>query len=128
MQDRDGAGEGTQQKTGAVHRSSVPTGKAASKPAARQLINRQCKLCGRFAAGVKECPRCGNPLVRRRWRMTKARIRYIHALAAEKGLITRHDDELYRLQLQAVGVASCKELTAPQFNRLVSWMKRLPTI
>lgn len=68
------------------------------------------------------CPFCTGPLIINRWRMTKARIALVHALARDKGL----DRELYKLRLKAIGVDNCKELSADGFNQFISGLRRLP--
>lgn len=84
---------------------------------------RQCPRCGRMnPAKERECVECFTPLVKAPFRMDKRRIRYVHALARQKGL----DDELYRLRLQSVGVNSCKDLKRDSYNRFVREMRRLP--
>lgn len=62
--------------------------------------------------------------------MDSDKIKMIHALARQKGLIHSGafgvDDELYRLRLRAHGVESCKELKRNTFNAFVKELKALP--
>lgn len=87
---------------------------------------RQCKRCGQVHPGrEKECARCGAPLVQKRWRMTKARIKYVHVLAMRQKGLTREE---YELRLQAAGVDSCKDLKRRQWDELLRGLKRLPDV
>ncbi len=90
---------------------------------ARRKRPRQCARCGRLnEAAAKLCVSCGTGLVKNPFRMTKAKIAAVHALAHQKGL----DEEMYRLRLQAVGVESCKAMKARHFNDFMKGLKRLP--
>ena len=60
--------------------------------------------------------------------MTKARIRYVHTLAARKGLKVGEDDELYRLRLERIGVASCKDMKREHFERFRREVEALPDV
>lgn len=80
------------------------------------------------------CPRCHKPtdarwccgidlLARKRWRMTRDRVRMIHVLArARKGLT----EEQYRLRLAAVGVDTSLKLGRDQFHQLLVGLRSLP--
>lgn len=96
---------------------------------------KQCARCGREGEpGAVQCAACGTlfPRLRAPWRMTKGKIRLVHALARQKGLILecggKLDDEIYRLRLQAVGVASCKALKRDQFNAFMEGANALPDV
>lgn len=67
---------------------------------------------------------CGLDLsARKRFRMTRDRLRMIHVLArAKKGLT----EEQYRLRLAAVGVESSLQLSRDQFNALLAGLRSLP--
>lgn len=73
-------------------------------------------------AKERQCVSCGTFLVKPVFRMTKAKLQAVHALARQKGL----DDELYRLRLQAVGVDSSKKLRRKQFDEFMTGLKALP--
>lgn len=85
------------------------------------MTRRTCPRCERITADRWCCGldlACGTP-----WRMTRERVRHVHALAyARKGL----DAETYRLRLRAVGVTSSLELDRGQFERLVRGLLALP--
>lgn len=88
---------------------------------------RQCPRCGRWhKARERQCVSCGTFLVRRPFRMTPARVRLVHAIAARKGLIVGEDDELYRLRLGALGVTTCKRLRRRQFETFLAELRDLP--
>ena len=90
---------------------------------ARRVRQRQCPRCGTVNEGkAKQCTSCGTWLVKKRFAMNKDRVRLVHTLANRKGL----DDELYRLNLQAVGVDSCKAMKKAQFEEFLARMARLP--
>jgi hypothetical protein len=83
---------------------------------------------------MRTCPRCQQTTAstwccgldltaRKRWRMTRDRVRLIHVLAlARKGLT----DEQYRLRLGAVGVDSSLKLSRDQFHALLRGLRALP--
>ena len=83
---------------------------------------------------LRTCPRCQQPTshrwccgldlaVRKRWRMTRDRVRLVHVLArSRKGL----SEELYRLRLAAVGVESSLQLPRVQFHQLLVGLRALP--
>lgn len=85
------------------------------------MTRHTCPRCG-AATAQRWC--CGIDLAARApWRMTRERIRHVHALAyGRKGL----DEDTYRLRLRAVGVGSSLELDRAQFERLVQGLLRLP--
>lgn len=57
------------------------------------------------------------------FRMTKERVRYVHALALKrKGL----SYEIYKLRLGAVGVKSSTQLKRASYARFVAGLKALP--
>ena len=92
---------------------------------ARRKRPRQCARCGRLnKAAERQCVSCGTWLVKRPWRMTKDRIKLVHALARQKGL----DEEFYRLRLQRIGVDSCKEMRKADFERFVREVRALPDV
>lgn len=85
---------------------------------------RQCQRCGHNnAPAERACTHCMTPLVRPAWRMTQSRVRFVHVLALQQKGLT---DEFYRLRLNAVGVASCKELKRAQYAQFVRGLKGLP--
>lgn len=91
--------------------------------AASAKRRKRCFYCGAWAdAGQTECAFCLTSLKRRRFAMTKDRLKLVHALARQKGL----DDETYRLRLGAVGVGSAKELKRDTFQTFMDGLKRLP--
>lgn len=83
---------------------------------------------------LRTCPRCqqhtshrwccGLDLAtRKRWRMTRDRVRMVHVLArSRKGL----SEEMYRLRLAAVGVDSSLQLSRLQFHQLMAGLRTLP--
>lgn len=83
---------------------------------------------------IHTCPRCQQTTshrwccgldlaTRKRWRMTRDRVRMVHVLArARKGL----SEELYRLRLAAVGVDSSLQLSRLQFHQLMAGLRALP--
>lgn len=90
---------------------------------------RQCARCGHVQPSTeKQCTQCGTWLVPKRFRMDRKRVKLVHALARQKGLIGHGDDELYRLRLHRVGVESSKDLKRAQFDELVRDLKRLPDV
>lgn len=89
----------------------------------RRPRQRQCARCGHINEGkAKNCSVCTTSLIKQRWKMSKDKIKFVHALARQKGL----DDELYRLRLASAGVQSCKEFKRDQFNEFVLGLKALP--
>lgn len=88
---------------------------AATRP------RRVCPLC---STRTSDWNCCGIYLGgrRRRWSMTPANIKLVHVVKARKGL----DEETYRLRLQAVGVASCKDLSHGQFIAFLEGLSKLP--
>jgi len=69
---------------------------------------------------------CLTPLVKKRFRMTRARLARVHILAQKKGLIVGRDDELYRLRLQDIGVASSKDFKQADYVQFIRDVRRLP--
>lgn len=86
-----------------------------------ERARRRCPRCGRLT-GAMDC--CGILLAARRrpWRMTADKVRLVHVLKARKGL----DDDIYRLRLGAVGVASSKDLKREQFHTFLRGLAALP--
>lgn len=94
---------------------------------------RQCPRCGRLnPAKARECASCFTKLVKTPFRMTKERLKYVHMLAREKGLIRQNggqrDDEYYRLRLQRYGVTSSKDLKRKDYYRFVAELRALPDV
>lgn len=87
---------------------------------------RQCKRCGTVSPGkVERCPDCGTGLVKRLFKMTPERIKQVHTIARkQKGL----DETLYRDNLHAVGVESCKDMKEKHYNEFLARMARLPDV
>lgn len=80
----------------------------------------QCPRCG-SESSQRMC--CGEVLHRRRWKMTKERVRALRVLAhAQKGL----DKETYRLRLQAIGVDSTLDLSREQYVQFIVGLRALP--
>lgn len=82
----------------------------------------------------RTCPRCQQPtahrwccgldlLARKRWQMTRDRVRMIHVLARSRKGLT---EEQYRLRLAAVGVDTCLRLGRDQFHQLLVGLRGLP--
>lgn len=88
---------------------------------ARRPITRTCPMC---AARTRATYHCGIDLTvrRKRWSMSKDRIRLVHCLATRKGL----DRDTYKLRLQQVGCESSKTMTRSQFTAYVRGLQRLP--
>lgn len=81
---------------------------------------RTCPLCNTRTARI-EC--CGILLAQRvPFRMTKLLIRRVHAAVAKKGL----GEEIYRLRLGAVGVATCKDFSRDQYHAFMRALATLP--
>ena len=88
---------------------------------------RQCLRCGTVNPSTeKQCKGCGESMVRKRFRMDKAKIRYVHVLARKKGLIVGADKELYYLRLQALGIETCKKMKRRQYEEFTRSLRRLP--
>lgn len=67
---------------------------------------------------------CGIDLtVRKRWRMTRDRVRLVHVLARSRKGLT---EEEYRLRLGAVNVDSSLQLSRVQFHQLLAGLRALP--
>lgn len=83
----------------------------------------QCPRCRR-KTDIGYC--CGVDLASlREWRMTPERVRAVHVLARGcKGL----DEDMYRMYLRAVGVASSKQLSRVQFRQLMNDLAKLPDV
>lgn len=86
---------------------------------------RQCARCGTSSPGkIKTCPSCGTTLVKQRFKMTPERIKRVHVLARQKGI----DRILYKDNLNAVGVSSCKDMKEQHFYAFLARMNRLPNV
>lgn len=83
---------------------------------------------------MRTCPRCQQSTAstwccgleltaRKRWRMTRDRVRMIHVLARSRKGLT---DEQYRLRLGAVGVDTSLKLSRDQFHNLLRGLRALP--
>lgn len=85
------------------------------------MTRQECPVCG---AQTTRTWCCGLDLTqRKRWRMTRERIKAVHVLAlATKGL----DDETYRMRLRALGVDTCKDLSRAQFHEFMRGLRALP--
>lgn len=91
----------------------------------RKPAQRQCRRCGEIYPGeVTQCCACGTTLIKKRFKMTPNLCAQVHILKQRKGL----DRELYELNLQAVGVASSKDMNEKQFNEFKWRMRRLPDV
>lgn len=88
---------------------------------APQLIRRTCPVC---QSGTHKHYCCGVFLLasRRPWAMRPEYVKLVHVVKARKGL----DEETYRLRLQAVGVASCKDLGREAFRTFIRELGKLP--
>jgi hypothetical protein len=102
------------------------SGRARGINMPRRPALRQCLRCGLVNPGAdRECGDCHAPLVKKRWQMTSARIRRIHAVALRQKGLTR---ELYEMNLEAVGVASCKDMKQKHYGEFMKRMRRLPDV
>lgn len=86
----------------------------------------ECRRCGLWNEdGRQRCRRCMTQITATPWRMDKVRIQALHVLALkQKGL----DYETYKLNLGAVGVATCKALNQSQYSELIERFRRLPDV
>ena len=93
---------------------------------ARTPTQRQCSRCGYSFPNVKECPTCGVDLVKRRWKMTRKRIAYVHALALQQKGLTHEE---YKLRMQAITTkTTCKDLTRNDYKRFTADLQALPDV
>ena len=87
---------------------------------------KQCQRCGHKNTGLKACEQCGTPLIKKRFRMTSDRIRYVHAIATKKGLIVGYDKDDYKFLLSQLGVESCLDMKRDTFEKYKRHVERLP--
>ena len=80
----------------------------------------QCPRCGHQTRNLT-C--CGETLRRRRWVLTKDRIRLLRVLAHSRKGLSKED---YRLRLGAVGVESTLDLDRERYVRFIVELRKLP--
>lgn len=92
----------------------------------RTPVTRQCRRCSHVNAGhAKQCALCSSDLVVPRFSMTPRLVRLVHVVArVQKGLT----DEEYRLNLQALGLESCKQMKKQHYKDFMRRMDRLPDV
>ena len=84
-------------------------------------MSRQCPLCQRNTS-AQFC--CGIDLTtRRRWRMTRDMVKFVHVLGRSRKGLT---EENYRLHLSAIGAESSLQLNRDQFHQLIARFRALP--
>lgn len=87
---------------------------------------RQCPRCATYnSVDRKTCELCHTPLRQKRFHMTKDKVRYVHTLAMRQKGLTR---EQYEDNLQAVGVASSKDMKREHYFKFLQRMKALPDV
>jgi hypothetical protein len=86
---------------------------------------RKCPACRRWnESGKKWCRWCYGSLAKRPpWKMSAARVKFLHALAWRKGL----DRETYQMRLRNfTGREHCTQLRKAEFEAFVKGLEALP--
>ncbi|MDY6979383.1 MAG: hypothetical protein SV201_05840 [Pseudomonadota bacterium] len=87
---------------------------------------RQCPRCAEpNSLDRKTCWLCHSPLRQTRFHMSKDKIKYIHTLAMRQKGLSREE---YEANLQAVGVASSKDMKRQHYYQFLQRMKALPDV
>lgn len=83
----------------------------------------QCPRCGLWGP-MPDCQACGEPLEKpKRFRMTKKRIKLVHAVACgRKGI----PYEVYKERLQAYGITSSKQMNRETYIQFMRDLRTLP--